>query len=266
MILVGKTIFGLLCGEENNPGSWPFAYLKNGSIEEVTFNGKRLIDITSEKNHTFLVSWASKKPKCYEALNEILETKKVPTPTELRLILQGGEIVNQLPLTSEPLTSSSQSSKQPSTSKQPAPSSNNRELIDKNYDLDSIKLVSLKDYKDYYDAKNKREIWELKKIEKAKVLGDMIPTDIAVDALSVFGATMQKIFIEKTKAWILDVGHRAKLSSEEIAKMRGEMIDIVNEGFEKSIQVAKKQLKDGIDGALKSIELNNNDNGDEDDE
>lgn len=263
MILVGKTIFGLLCGEEKNPGSWPFAYLKNGSIEEVTFNGKRLIDITSEKNHTFLLSWASKKPKCYEALNEIIETKKVPTPSALRLKLQGKDDVNQITTVTEtPLISNPPSTNKVKTST--APLVNNNDLIDKNNDLDSIKLVSLKDYKDYYDAKNKREIWELKKIEKAKMLGEMIPTDISVDALSVFGSTMQKIFIEKTKSWILDVGHRAKLSSEEIAKMRGEMIDIVNDGFDKSIQVAKKQLKDGIDGALRSIDLNNNDNGEDD--
>lgn len=227
MLPITRPQLAVLAGILKNPNPYIAQYVKNGQLVETEIDGKKFIDIDNKQNYSFITSRVSGSQKHMDLIKKIADDRKCPSVKELKRIL-GDEKKKEVV-----------APKVESTTKEPIQSNQ--------IGIDDMVLSSLKDYKDFYDAKQKQERWEMLKIEKAKMLGESIPTSIATESLSVFASSMQKVFVEMTKQWITDISHEASLDAVITGKMRSRMVDIVNESFRKAISVSKKQLKDGID-------------------
>lgn len=235
MLPISRPQLAILSGIVKHANPYIAQYVKTGHIVETEIDGKKFIDIDNKLNYSFITSRVSGSQKHMDLIKKIATSRECPSVKDLKRIL-GDE---------------SKSDSKKEIEKPKSVSKNNSELerktVNNQIDIDDMELASLKDYKDFYDAKQKQERWEMLKIDKAKMLGESIPTNIATDSLSVFASSMQKVFIEMTKQWITDISHEASLDAAITGKMRGRMVDIVNESFKKAISVSKKQLKDGVD-------------------
>ena len=247
MLPVTRNQFGLLCGIAKNMGPYIARYVILKEVDEMVIDKKKKIDINNQKNRDFILSRVSVNSVFMSLLDSIYLNRKCPSEDELRSILFPEEpIIEKATRVNKVFSDEKQQpTAKPIIRKEIAPISNN----ERSRNIDDVVLVGLKDYKDYYEAKSKQERWEILKIDKAKMLGNTIPTDIAIDSLTVFGSTMQNTFIEMTKRWIIDISHEANLDAVLSGKMRGRMVEIVNSSFKKSIEIAKKALKDGIEGS-----------------
>ena len=245
MLPVTRQQFAALSGIVKNPNPYISRYIKMGDIIETHIDGKKFIDIDHKSNYNFITSRVAGSSKHMELIQQIAVDRECPKVSELKNILGVGES------NPEP---KKEVKKTKSVSKKSLPVK--EKPVNNQISIDNMLLSSLKDYNDFYAAKQRQERWEMLKIEKAKMLGETIPTNIAIDSLSVFASSMQKIFVEMTKQWIVDISHEARLDAKLTGKMRGQMVDIVNNGFKKAMSVAKKQLKDGVNGSkLTKIEI-----------
>lgn len=227
MLPISRPQLAVLSGISKHANPYIAQYVKTGHIVETEIDGKKFIDIDNKLNYSFITSRVSGSQKHMDLIKKIAVDRECPSVKDLRRVLEDEKKKEVVVEKAEP------------TTKVP--------ILSNQIGIDDMELASLKDYKDFYDAKQKQERWEMLKIEKAKMLGESIPTNIATDSLSVFASSMQKVFVEMTKQWITDISHEASLDAAITGKMRSNMVDIVNESFRKAISVSKKQLKDGVD-------------------
>ena len=214
-----------ICGIDKSHSAYVRREVVNGNVKEVRRNGKIRIDTKDKKNLQFLKRKASGNPNVLALIEKINKTGKVPKELNVwDLPISGGE----------------------KKTKKETEKSN----------IDGFYANSIKDVKDIYDAKAKKARLRLLEIEEKKLLGKMIPTDMASETLSIFSDTMQKVFLQKVKSWIMDITHRNKLDEHELGVLRGEMVEIVNSAFKKSVSVSKKKLKDVIDDIMAVGEYN----------
>ena len=93
------------------------------------------------------------------------------------------------------------------------------------------------------DVEKKRQDIELAKIKIAKAQGEVIPTDL-VNLL--FGRHFKEVttaFHQGADNFIMTIAKQLDLGREEVARLRGELILIVNDSVKKAIRESKRSVK-----------------------
>lgn len=222
MPLLTRSQIAEICGITKSKSAYVSKYVKRGQLIETKENGKYVYDTTDSTNFNFLKRMANGNPNVLALVNKLNGKGRIP---------------KNLNLWDKPLNDKSKKNDSPGQSS-----------------VDGFYANSIKDVKDIYDAKAKQARLRLLEIEERKLLGKMVPTEMATETLAIFSATMQKVFLQESKRWIMDVSHRNKLDEVEQGGLRNEMINIVNLCFKKSINLSKKKLKDVIDDIMSNGE------------
>lgn len=244
MFPVTRIQFGVLCGiKSKSIGAYVARYVVMGDLIEVQVDSRKLIDLTNRTNYEFLSSRISGNKRHIKVVEEIMKKRICPEPDELKKILSSKSRV-QIKKESIVIPKHDEDSVE-------IPKSNNTST----FDINDVAPTSLKDYKDYYDAKAKKARWEILEIDKSKMLANSIPTDIAVEALSIFASNMQKVYLEMSKRWIIDISHESNLESKITSKMRDEIINIVNSSFKKAVKMSKKSLTQSIEDSKSKVNV-----------
>ena len=88
---------------------------------------------------------------------------------------------------------------------------------------------------------------EIKKIELAKKRGEVIPTDLATTVFRNHFKSVTKAFHQGANNFIATIAKRAGIPKDDLADLRGELIEIVND----SVKDAAEDSKADIDNIVK---------------
>ena len=93
------------------------------------------------------------------------------------------------------------------------------------------------------DLEAKEQVIELNKLKIAKLSGDVIPTQLVLD---VFAQHFKSITISMHQGcdnFLMVIAKMTSMKKADVAKIRGELIDIVNESVRDGVQDSKDSIK-----------------------
>ena len=96
---------------------------------------------------------------------------------------------------------------------------------------------------------------ELSELKAAKMRGENIPTQLAMNVVSVLGHSMQSSYRNSAEQFMIELAAEAKLPPELEAKYRGKLIDAVNKAHANAITGAKTAIKTIIADATDGVEI-----------
>jgi predicted transcriptional regulator len=206
--------------------SYVSMYIKRGKIHSVD----KKIDITNPTNVAFINNFRSKnenkQPKKTENKSVKKTTSKKP-PQKIQPIIK---------------TDYQSTNTNPSTD---------------NYDV-----VSLDNQKKQEEINKKKLEVEKLKLTNARLRGEMIPTELVKNLITNFSASIIKSYREGSDRLLMEISHMKRLTLEEDALMKGELIKIINDSHDVAINETMKSLE----SILKSGPENLEDDEDEDED
>ncbi len=88
---------------------------------------------------------------------------------------------------------------------------------------------------------------ELNKIKIAKLNGTVIPTDLVKVVIAQHSKSITTSFHQGCDNFIMTIAKISGMNREDVAKLRGELIGIVNQSVKDSIKISKENLENIID-------------------
>jgi hypothetical protein len=89
----------------------------------------------------------------------------------------------------------------------------------------------------------KLEALEKSRLEKRKLQGEMVPTDMIGSLFTLLGSSFQKTYKSQNDTLINELFHRAKVDPAIAAEFKTRFLDMINEAHVDAIELAKKSLK-----------------------
>lgn len=83
----------------------------------------------------------------------------------------------------------------------------------------------------------------IKKIKEKQLQGQNIPTEIVKSIVTQLAKSFTARFHISCDNFLMEIGKRKDLTRKEIADIRGSLIEIINDGVNKSVDETKKALK-----------------------
>tara|TARA_R110002167_G_scaffold248456_1_gene454460 strand:+ start:1196 stop:1855 length:660 start_codon:yes stop_codon:yes gene_type:complete len=201
---------------------WLNVYIKRKTI---IMSGD-FIDDKIEKNKKFLDKWISKK-------NEV---KKIPVPKKKESVKTPGPKIPE-----------------PAEVKLKAPNIQEPKEIQitaPENDLDRQKKVAEIRFKNSQIEKNE--------LQSAKLRGDSIPTSMVSGVVSTLGRSFQNAYRNGAEVLLLEMSHKAKLSSKLEAELKGLLIELINKSHADAITEAKTTI-DTIVSDVAAVEADKKD-------
>jgi hypothetical protein len=206
--------------------SYVSMYIRRVKIHSVD----KKIDITNPTNVAFINNFRSKnenkQPKETESKSVKKTTSKKPPPKKEPIIKTDYQSTNTNPPTD-------------------------------NYDV-----VSLDNQKKQEEINKKKLEVEKLKLTNARLRGEMIPTELVKNLITNFSASIIKSYREGSDRLLMEISHMKRLTLEEDALMKGELIKIINDSHDVAISETMKSLE----SILKSGPENLEDDEDEDED
>lgn len=84
---------------------------------------------------------------------------------------------------------------------------------------------------------------EQKRLEIDKTKGKLIPKDLVQRMISQLSQSFLQTYMEKSELFVIEVGHKNKLSADARAELKGQMIDMINNAHKNSIEEAKSEFR-----------------------
>lgn len=212
--------------------SYVTMYVKRGKIYK-TDNG---IDITHPTNIAFINNIRSKSESKTDIKSEKSD-KKTPSKTSKK-------------------TAKTSTTKSIPIIKTDYQSTNTNPVSD-NFDV-----VSLDNQKKKEEINKKKLEVEKLKLTNARLRGEMIPTELVKNLITNFSASIIKSYREGSDRLLMEISHMKRLTLQEDALMKGELIKIINDSHDVAISETMKSLE----SILKSGPENLEDDEDEDED
>lgn len=114
-------------------------------------------------------------------------------------------------------------------------------------DGSQINLTELTRQKLIIEIEKRREETDLLKIRKDKLIGEVIPIVLATQLLTVQNQSMVTCQKDGMDELLINFAKEVRLSGAQLAKLRGIMVNIINEGSDKAIKMTARQLKTIVD-------------------
>ena len=127
---------------------------------------------------------------------------------------------------------------------------------------DNYDVVSLDNQKKQEEINKKKLEVEKLKLTNARLRGEMIPTELVKNLITNFSASIIKSYREGSDRLLMEISHMKRLTLEEDALMKGELIKIINNSHDVAISETMKSLE----SILKSGPENLEDDEDEDED
>lgn len=216
--IVGKKRFRELCGGTTVLSAKHLnTYI---SRNKVIIEDDGMIDIDNEINQAFVMSRLS--------IKENNDTKQV-TPPEKKTVAKKP---NKLKVNSKTKSFDSEEIKE-------------FEEVDNRSEVEVSKMTmaELQTEKERRTVRKLGEEIELKRIQKEKLMGVVIPTDVVK---SVFARQMKAVttaFYQGVKDITITTAHRFKASKQDIGDMNKELIDIINASIKESRELGLKEIE-----------------------
>lgn len=214
--IVGKKRFRELCGGTTELSAKHLnTYI---SRNKVIIESDGMIDIDNEVNQAFITSRLNTQKK--SSFSTVVPTPKKKTPQEPKKLKANSK----------------------------AESFDNEEnnegtQYDLNLDVKEMTMAQLQTEKERRTVQKLGEEIELKRIQKEKLMGVVIPTDVVK---AVFARQMKAIvsaFSQGVNDVSLKVAHRFSPSKQEIADLKKELIGVVNDSIKESSELGMKEIK-----------------------
>ena len=110
-------------------------------------------------------------------------------------------------------------------------------------DEHSLSKYNLELQKRELDIIKTEEEIEITKMKRAKMAGELIPTDLVLLLFASHFKNVTTSFHQATEILITTIGKQNNLDRKQIAKIRGELIDIINSAINDGMDSSKKELK-----------------------
>jgi len=93
------------------------------------------------------------------------------------------------------------------------------------------------------DLEKKEIDLQIAKVKLAKTMGDVIPTDLVKDLFAQQFKSVTTSFHQAADNFIMDIAKRARLKRDDIADLRGKLIEMINEGIVEAQVESKKAVR-----------------------
>lgn len=101
------------------------------------------------------------------------------------------------------------------------------------------------------------------KLTESKLRGDNIPTKMVRDMISALSKSFISSYKDAADRFLIEISHRKRLSSDESAEMKGELVKIINMAHDRSIDAAKIEMKAIVSASTKVSTPNSNEDLDD---
>ena len=93
------------------------------------------------------------------------------------------------------------------------------------------------------DIERAKEDIEIAKLKKEKLSGELIPTDLVKIVFATHSKNITIGFHQAVENLISQIAKQAGLDRDQIAKIRGSLIEIINKGVKNALATSKKDLR-----------------------
>ena len=104
-------------------------------------------------------------------------------------------------------------------------------------------LYKLSLEKKQLDIERAKEEIEIARLKKEKLSGDLIPTDLVRIVFATHSKSITINFHQAVENILSQIAKQAGLDRDQIAKIRGSLIEIINKGVKNALAASKKDLK-----------------------
>lgn len=218
-MLIPRLDFAKHCGIESRQLS---IYIKRN---KVLVSDGDMIDISNDTNNAFY-----EKRKHKSSLPKGLPTvelKKVPT----KKVAQKKEIAHPIESVDEFEKIAESDSEEIGNS---SSSDIDDEIQESHADLEKRKV--------YLGNKLLEERIEIERVKKDKLHGLVVPTQLVSVVFTQHSKNIASEFKNGADDWIIRIEKKLDLSRDDVAKLRGELVDVINKSVKKSVETSKKQI------------------------
>lgn len=102
--------------------------------------------------------------------------------------------------------------------------------------------ADLEKRKVYLGNKLLEERIEIERVKKDKLHGLVVPTQLVSVVFTQHSKNIASEFKNGADDWIIRIEKKLNLSREEVASLRGGLVDVINKSVKKSVETSKKQI------------------------
>lgn len=218
-MLIPRLDFAKHCGIESRQLS---IYIKRN---KVLVSENDMVDISNETNNAFYEK-RKHKSKLEKELPKI-ELKKESTKKTVTK--------KEAPQPIEPVDEFEEIAENDSDDIGNSSSSNIDDDIHESYaDLEKRKV--------FLGNKLLEERIEIERVKKDKLHGLVVPTQLVSVVFTQHSKNIASEFKNGADDWIIRIEKKLNLPREDVAKLRGELVDVINKSIKKSVETSKKQM------------------------
>lgn len=123
-----------------------------------------------------------------------------------------------------------------------------KEVIERHVEPNTLEAAQLEDWKqkkqkEELDNEKKAYEIELLKVKLQKAQGEVLPTDLVSNVFAQHFKSITTAFYNGAENFISIIAKETGLSKEKTAKLRGELIEVVNQSVKEGIDSSKKSIK-----------------------
>lgn len=131
---------------------------------------------------------------------------------------------------------------------QPAPKKTKAEQTDSDsaqgaYDLERRKKLA--------DIEKKQVDIRIALLTEQKLKGESIPTNIVRDIITQMSKSFIESYRDKSEQFVINIAHKNRLSADQSAEMKGELIRMINKAHDDAISEAQAAMKAIVQQILK---------------
>ena len=102
--------------------------------------------------------------------------------------------------------------------------------------------ADLEKRKVYLGNKLLEERIEIERVKKDKLHGLVVPTQLVSVVFTQHSKNIASEFKNGADDWIIRIEKKLDLSRDDVAKIRGELVDVINKSVKKSVDTSKRQI------------------------
>lgn len=91
------------------------------------------------------------------------------------------------------------------------------------------------------------------KLEIQKIRGQSIPTELVQSVISSLGQSFQSAYKNGSTLLVMNIAHQTRMTPEQEAKFKTELIELINESHKNAIEDAKNSIKQIIQQTKKTV-------------
>ena len=142
--------------------------------------------------------------------------------------------------------SPTQSTKKPAPKLSEAAVAKVKEEQDKEPPKEATEMYGLSVEKKAQEVKKLKSDIETAEMKRAKMAGELIPTDLVMTIFASHFKSVTVSFHQAANNFLSMIAKQNELDRDQVAKIRGELIEVINKAVKGSIQASKKEIRNVV--------------------